>query len=881
MIGRSLSHYNVLGELSRGGMGIVYRALDVKLERHVAVKVLPPELVLDEERKHRFLKEARAAASLKHPNIAVIHEVDEVDGVTFLVMELIEGEKLSDRLARERLSFSRALALAVEVADGLSQAHERGIVHRDLKPANIMVTGDGHAKIIDFGLAKLVEPIQDASSHLETAARVETGAGRVMGTLAYMSPEQARGLEVDHRSDLFSLGVVLYEMLTGAPAFTAASAAELPHAIIHDAPKPLGSSLFAPTAPEIQRIVSKCLAKDPGDRYQNARDLFIDLRNVKRDSESQPSVAPTAAAPARRGGRLDRRMVAAVVGALVLATLALLLSRSSSDSPLPQVVRTFQLTRDPGLEADPATSPDGKLVAYAKGSIGQTKIYVQQVSGGRAVALTEDIPGDHVRPRWSPDGAQIAFSDHVEDRWEIHVVPALGGAPRRIADRGFETAWSADGKELAYWGGAPLDDKDMLVVSVRDGEPRRLVERAVSAEGLTWAPGSNRLAYSTGNGGYLLGDSGILNIGHSSLWSVSAEGGAPVRLTEEGHLDHSPVFTSDGAHVLFVSSLGGSRDVYRIGMSPSGEPTGTPERLTTGLNVHSISLSADDKTLAYSVVNVRQNIWSLPIPAKGPVSASAAAPVTTGNQSTEGISVSPDGRWLAFDSSRSGNQDIFKMPVEGGEPVQLTSDPADDCCPQWSPDGTRIAFHSFRTGNRDVFVMSADGGSLRQLTKNPAHDRYPAWSPDGKQIVFYSQRTVPGRFFIASTDQGELQGEKPRPLTEEESGSVAAWSPDGRWIAGGVPSELSLISLDGREIRTLLPTAAVPIWSSDGRTLYYKGGDRGNIWRISVSGGEPELLVRFEDPERPSTRWEWAADGKRFYFTITEYEGDVWVMEVQ
>jgi Tol biopolymer transport system component len=314
------------------------------------------------------------------------------------------------------------------------------------------------------------------------------------------------------------------------------------------------------------------------------------------------------------------------------------------------------------------------------------------------------------------------------------------------------------------------------------------------------------------------------------------EGGEPVRLTEEGHLDHSPVFTSDGAHLLFVSNRGGSRDVYRIWMSPSGEPTGAPERLTTGLNVHSISLSADDKTLAHSVVNVRQNIWSLPIPAEGPVSAGAATPVTAGNQATEGMGVSSDGRWLVFDSTRSGNQDIFKMPLESGEPIQLTNDPSDDCCPSWSPDGTRIAFHSFRNGNRDIFVMSADGGSLRQLTRNPAHDRYPKWSPDGKQIVFYSQRTSPGRFFILSADQGELQGEEPKPLTEEESGAQAAWSPDGRWIAGNVSSKVSLISPEGREVRTLGPQRGVPIWSSDGQTLYYKGTgtDQGLIWCMSV-----------------------------------------------
>jgi Tol biopolymer transport system component len=877
VIGRSLSHYKVLEELSRGGMGIVYRARDVKLDREVAVKVLPPELVSNEERKRRFLQEARAAASLQHPNIAVIHEVDEVAGVTFLVMELIDGEKLSDRLARERLSFSRALALAGEIADGLSQAHGRGIVHRDVKPGNVMLTRDGHPKIIDFGLAKLLEPLgdlQERPSDFETAARVESRAGQVMGTLAYMSPEQARGRTIDHRSDLFSLGIVLYEMVTGTTPFTAASAAELPHAIIHDAPKPLGAAIQAPTAPEMQRIVSKCLAKDPEDRYQSARDLYIDLRNVKRDSESQPSVLPTTAA--RKA--FDWRIPLIVAGVLGLAALGFLLLRGSSDAPLPRVVRTFQLTRDPGLEADPAISPDGKLVAYARGPVGETKIYVQQVSGGRAVPLTADFPGFHFRPRWSPDGSRIAFTAVVEDRVEIDVVTALGGAPRRITDWGIEPTWSPDGDELAYRGGTELEE--LLVVSVQGGEPRRLAERLVDSGGLLWDRRGNRLVYASGNSTYLLG-ANFLNPAHSSLWTISAEGGEPVRLTEEGHLDASPVFTSDGAHILFVSTRGGSRDIYRIGMSPSGEPTGPPERLTTGLNVHSISLSADDRTLAYSVVSVRQNVWSLPIPSEGPISAAAAVPVTVGNQVIEVMNVSPDRRWLAFDSDRSGNQDIFKMPLEGGEPVQLTSDPAGDCCPAWSPDGTRIAFHSHRSGNRDVFVMSADGGSLRQLTNHPGHDRFPTWAPDGKRIAFSSRRTGPDRVFTISADRGEVEGEESRPLTEDEFSVDPAWSPDGRWLAVNLSSGLSLIPSEGGEPRTLVRQGGyTPIWSSDGHTLYYREAPELGIWKISISGGEPELLVQFDDPAPRAFLSNWASDGKGFYFTLTEHEGDIWVMEL-
>ncbi len=448
--------------------------------------------------------------------------------------------------------------------------------------------------------------------------------------------------------------------------------------------------------------------------------------------------------------------------------------------------------------------------------------------------------------------------------------------PRRITEQGWDPTWSPDGKELAYWGGVASEEA-LFVVSVQGGEPRRIIEGLVEGSGLTWARGSNRLAYSTGNPVYLLGGT-FLDLAPSSLWSLSVKGGEPVRLTEGGHLNHSPVFASDGAHLLFVSNRGGSRDVYRIGVRSSGEPSGPPERLTTGLNVHSISLSADDKKLAYSVVNVRQNIWSLPIPGKGPVSVRAATPVTTGNQASEGMNVSPDGRWLVFDSTRGGNQHIFKMPLGGGEPVQLTKDSPGDCCPTWSPDGTRIAFHSFRTGNRDIFVMSADGGSVRQLTHHPAHDRYPAWSPDGKQIVFFSERTS-GRFFIVSADKGELQGEEPKPLTEGGSGGVAAWSPDGRWIAGIASGKPALIAPDGSAIRTLPAGSGRPLWSSDGHALYYREEDA--IWRISISGGEPELLVRFDDSERPTIRPEWASDGKRFYFTRTEYEGDIWVLELQ
>jgi serine/threonine protein kinase/tetratricopeptide (TPR) repeat protein len=300
VIGRTLSHYKVLSEISRGGMGIVYRALDLKLDREVALKVLPPELVADPERKSRFVQEAQAAAKLEHPHIAVVYEIDEIDGVTFIVMELIQGKQLKDITNTKKLTLARALELGTEIAEGLARAHDKGIVHRDLKPANIMVTEEGHAKIIDFGLAKLVEPLGGEGSNLETAVKGQTDPGQVLGTVSYMSPEQARGESVDHRTDIFSFGIAMYEMLTGEPPFKAPSAPEILSAIINAPTPQLGSSVASDTAPENQRILDKCLAKEPRERYQTMKDLVVDLRAALRKlesgaiatiSESPPSIA--------------------------------------------------------------------------------------------------------------------------------------------------------------------------------------------------------------------------------------------------------------------------------------------------------------------------------------------------------------------------------------------------------------------------------------------------------------------------------------------------------------------------------------------------------------------------------------------------------------
>jgi serine/threonine protein kinase/tetratricopeptide (TPR) repeat protein len=334
LIGRTLSHYRILAEISRGGMGVVYRAVDLKLDREVAVKVLPPELVADPERKRRFIQEAKAAAKLEHPHIGVVHEIDEVDGVTFIVMELIRGEQLRDVLATDSLPLRRSLEIATDVAEGLAKAHEEGIVHRDVKPANIMVTDDGHTKIIDFGLAKLVEPLAGEGSDIETLARGETDPGKVMGTVSYMSPEQARGHTVDHRSDIFSFGIVLHEMVSGRPPFQGPTGADTLNAILSKPPPrlpSLGADASDQAGFELQHIAEKCLAKDPGERYQTIKDVVIDLRNVRRRLESGPM--EPAGPPARR--RPWAYIAAGLAAGILLAVVLYLMLSPTADEPAP------------------------------------------------------------------------------------------------------------------------------------------------------------------------------------------------------------------------------------------------------------------------------------------------------------------------------------------------------------------------------------------------------------------------------------------------------------------------------------------------------------------------------------------------------------------
>ena len=874
-------------------MATVYLAEDLKHHRKVAVKVLRPELanVIGPE---RFLREIETTANLRHPHIlplfdsgvATVRSQESGDGLNegqrpdsrlptpdaflYYVMPYIEGESLRDRLSREKqLPIDDALLIACEVADALSYAHSHGVVHRDIKPENILLES-GHAVVADFGIAKLVSSAGEASL---------TQTGMAVGTPKYMSPEQAAGEKtLDGRSDLYSLACVLYEMLTGEPPFTGPTVESVIRQHLVEPARPV-SQLRPAVPPAIADVLARSLAKNPADRFSPAAHFAAVLRSP---------VGPVA--EPRRSGAGPFRVVAAAV-ILVSVAAIVFVSRRPSQPPGVAVGRTVQVTRDPGLEIDPALSPDGANLAYASGPTNAMQIYVRQVSGGRPVALTSDSTGNFRWPRWSPDGSQIAYQSSDG----ILVVPALGGAPRLVArpDSGTVQSsgvwgtpivgfdWSPDGTQIVWALGYAANE--VAVTTVSTGVTRRLAAPN-AAFAPAWSPDGRMIAVATGNAVFIFGTGYFANAGPSGIWLVHLDGTPPTRIAADSSLNTAPQWGPDDHELYWISDRDGSRDIYRQRLGSHGQPEGVPQRVTTGTDAHGLSLSRHAGRMAYSRLNNWSTLWSIPVPAHGPVSIRDATRITSGNETIEDVDVSPDGRWLVFDSDRGGNPDLYVMPAGGGEARQLTTDPAGDFSGDWSPDGRRILFHSLRGGHRNIYTVDADGHNLRQWTSGPGEKLDPDWSPDGQTIIY----EVLGAGESAGTHGLAvlrlLDGAHP-DVIPIPVGDFAHWSPDGHSLVYHSPDGIRVRRVDsGAEILVasnaeLGADAIYAAWASGGSRLYYlartpKGW---SIRSVAAAGGPSTALVTFDDPTRQHTKYGFCTDGKRFYFTIGSPESDIYV----
>ena len=770
MADRILSHYRVFEELSRGGMGIVYRAVDKKLDREVALKVLPPELVADPERKRRFVQEAKAAAALHHPPIATIFEIDEVEDTTFIAMELIRGQKLSELVHGEPLPLSRALELATEIVEGLSCAHEKGIVHRDLKPPNIMLTEDGHAKIIDFGLAKLTEPLGSADSLEDTALR-QTESGKILGTVSYMSPEQARGKTLDHRSDIFSFGIVLYEMATGRLPFHGPSGVETLNAILKEPVPPLeidAASQERDVFAELERVIRRCLAKNPEERYQTTKDLLSELRRVRRDSDTSISASVVPAASPRPRPWWIATAIAGVLGLAVF-----LYFTRSRDAGVLRFANPVQVTSAQGAELYPTWAPEGSRLAYHSTvrGLGNADIWVTQLTGGQPVNRTVDHEGNDWNPSWSSDGSQIAFASS-RDGGGVFIMSALGGPARKVltSRSGFlsRPQWSADGSRLAAV--VLLEDGSrelqILTLATRESERVQLQARSGNPADLSWSPNERFVAYV---------DAVDTTAEVTQVWVTRLDDEAAFPITDGTSQDWSPSWSPDSRRIFFVSNRQGSRDLWQQRIGTDGSPQGEPERITTGIGMRAATISPDGSKLAYTLGRgIASNVWRIPVLSDRAATWSDAEQLTFDEAFVEFIDVSPDGQQLVMSSDRSGNQDLWTLSTSDREMRQLTDNAAPDWRPSWSSDGNELTFYSYRSGNRDVWLMGLDGSAPRQVTRHEGPDLHPSWSPDGTQIVFASVRSESFQVFVVPRDGGQ-----PRLLAEHPGDNLPDWSPDG------------------------------------------------------------------------------------------------------
>jgi Tol biopolymer transport system component len=860
--------YRIERELGSGGMATVYLADDLKHRRKVAIKVLRSELAAVIGAS-RFLKEIETTANLQHPHILPLFDSGEVNGTVFYVMPFVEGESLRDRLTREKqLPIADAVRMATEVASALDYAHRHGVIHRDIKPENILLH-DGTALVADFGIAL-------AASKAGSSRMTETGMS--LGTPHYMSPEQAMGeREITARSDVYALGAVLYEMLVGDPPFTGSTAQAIVAKVMTEKPAPLRRQ--RERIPEqVEDAVFTALEKLPADRFGTAADFAAALaeetagrrdrsRTGSRASFTRPVFLWSAAA-----------VVAAIaVGAFLLGGRIL-----GRPAPPLEFGQSIQVTSEPGLEVQPAISPDGKSVAYAAGTSAGTRIYVRQITGGRASPVTSDSSSSETNPRWSPDGTRILFLA----RGAVYSAPAAGGPARQEVPASnlgpvVSADWAPDGATIAYVV------TDSLFIRAPAGEIRN-VARIIEPSLCTWSPNGSLIACASGNARYLTVGVQFGNLSPSRIVILRVSDGSVTTVTDSTSLNVSPTWSPDGRWLFYVSSRRGPRDIYGLRIGRGGRTSGQPVRLSTGLGAQSITISKDGTRFAYAVYSATANVWSLPLPSRGPVSAKTATPVTSGAQVIENIHATPDGRWLVYESDLAGNSDIYRLPLQGGDPERLTSDPADDFAGDLSPDGREIAFHSWRSGSRDIYVLPLDGRPLQRVTSSPEQELMPTWSPEGTSLAFNSGNETRSVWVVRRGQDGAWG----QPVERIDRGTWATWSPDGRYLAyvdrmlGGsirvIPADSGVPRLVLDAAQPGMPTAELPYWDPDGRTIYFKSHDaksNASFWSIPVAGGTPRQLVYFDDPTWPSYRPQWALGRGRIFFPVEDRQSNVWVME--
>jgi eukaryotic-like serine/threonine-protein kinase len=889
-IGARLGHYTLVRRLGRGGMGVVYAARDEKLGREVAVKILPSELASRPELRSRFAREARAVAALNHPNIVTIHSVEEADDEHFLTMEFLQGKRLSEVVPRQGLPLGEFFDLAVPLVDAVSAAHQQGIIHRDLKPDNVVVTDEGRIKVLDFGLAKLKAGMYTGGEVFPRT--VATAEGKIMGTASYMSPEQAEGKAVDARSDIFSLGIVIYEMASGRRPFEGDSSISVISSILKDTPPPVTE--VNPRLPHhLGRILRRCLAKDPARRYQTALDLRNELEALREEIDTGALEVP------ERDGRNTgiRLLMVALAGIAILAVVSvayLIFRDGSTEAPPPLKPHLTQLTDLPGKEIDPTLSPDGKEFAYTGDAAGNDDIYWQKVGAGNPRNLTAGCQEDDCHPAFSPDGRRIAFRSE-RDGGGIYIMDVTGENVRRVTKRGYHPAWSPDGKKLAVstekidWPTRFFGPSTIRVVEIDSGDSREICGK--NSMQPSWSPHGHRIVYWSFKGG-------------RSIWTVPAEGGEPALVTSETRKEKCynwrPVWSPDGKHIYFCSDRGGTMGIYRIPVDEiSGRVLGPVEAITVSHSLVALpSLSRDGRKIAHISHTLDNQILKVPFdPDNGKLTGSART-VRQGLYASK-IDVSPDGNWLAYVSFLP-TEDIYVIQTDGSHRNRLTDNDAlqdfFDRAPRWSPDGREIAFYSSRS-RWQIETVRPDGSQWRQRTKDPIYQHAnPVWSPDPEAPKLAAYRTIgagtsdKSTVIFGSTQTPTFGGARVLPPwpRADEFFVAWAWSPDGRKLAGHImrqglnsdPLGVAVYFMEKQSYSEMWKEANRPRWLPDSRRLLVLREKQ--LCVLDTESGDVRSLRM---PDQPSNSWvsdlALSSDGRAIYLARWLNRCDIWLLELR